>query len=155
MSDLRSNLPHLTVASIVHNDGKFLLVEEHKFGKSVYNQPAGHVEGNETLIEACIRETVEETGYLIRPTALLGFYRYFAKNNQTHYLRCTIIGELLEQKSDQLDPDIMAIHWLDLDQIKTLEQQNTLRSPLVLQNIEDYLAGRSFDIKALDEPIRN
>jgi len=151
VSQLRENLPHLTVACVIYKDDQFLLVEETKFGKAVFNQPAGHVEAGETLIEACIRETLEETGYLVEPTALLGFYRYFAKANQTHYMRCTIIAKVIEKQTDQLDPDINAIHWLNLDQINTLNQQQALRSPLVLSNIKDYLAGRTFDIKAIDE----
>ena len=151
MPNQRENLPHLTVACVVNKDGKFLLVEEQKFAKAVFNQPAGHVEAGETLIEACIRETLEETGYLVKPTALLGFYRYFAKANQTHYMRCTIIASIVEKQTDELDPDITAAHWLDLEQIKTLHTQDSLRSPLVLNNITDYLAGRSFDIKAIDE----
>ena len=151
VSEFRENLPHLTVACVIHKNGQFLLVEEIKFGKAVFNQPAGHVEAGESLIEACVRETLEETGYLIEPKALLGFYRYYAKANNTHYMRCTIIATVIEKKTEQLDPDIKAAHWLNLDQINNLNQQQALRSPLVLSNIKDYLAGRSFDIKAIDE----
>jgi len=151
LSDSSRNLPHLTVACIVQQDEQFLLVEEQKFGKAVFNQPAGHVENNETLTQACVRETLEETGYLIEPTALLGFYRYFAKANHTHYMRCSIIAQVIKKQTDVLDPDITAYHWFSLEQIKHLNKQQLLRSPLVLQNIEDFLSGQSFDIKAINE----
>src|SRR3569832_1835751 len=68
--------PHVTVAAVVEQDGRYLLVEEHSTAGVVYNQPAGHVEPGESLIEAAIRETREETAWHFRPTALLGVYRW-------------------------------------------------------------------------------
>ena len=58
--------PRVTVAALIENEGRFLLVQELISGRSVYNQPAGHLEDGETLIEAVIRETREETAWGIR-----------------------------------------------------------------------------------------
>ena len=57
------NSVHLTVATVIYQNGAFLCVEEVDNGRSVINQPAGHVEAEESLIEAACRETLEETGW--------------------------------------------------------------------------------------------
>ncbi len=59
--------PHVTVACVVHAEGKFLVVEETINGKALWNQPAGHLEANETLVEAAARELWEETGISAQP----------------------------------------------------------------------------------------
>lgn len=66
--------PHTTVAAVIERDGRFLLVEEHTAAGVRFNQPAGHWEAGETLIEAARRETLEETGYHFAPRALVGVY---------------------------------------------------------------------------------
>ena len=142
-----SSRPHLTVAAIIQKDDKFLLVEEIKAGRHVFNQPAGHVENGETLIDAVKRETLEETGWEIELDGLLGFYPYYAKSNQTHYMRCTFVARAIKNTQQNLDPDIHGTHWLTIEEIKARIDQ--LRSPLVLSNIEDFNKGQLFSLEVI------
>ena len=137
--------PHLTVATVIERDGRYLLVEESPHGEPVYNQPAGHLEGGETLAEGAIREALEETGYRVRPTHLLGIYVWTSPKNGASYYRIAFAGELLEKvEGYAIDKDIDAVHWLTLDELRT--RRAMLRSPLVLRCVEDHAAGRRFPL---------
>ncbi|KZY85705.1 NUDIX hydrolase, partial [Oleiphilus sp. HI0078] len=128
--------PHATVATLVERDGKLLLVEERSHGKTVFNQPAGHIEQGESIQEAAIRETLEETGWRVKLTGFIGLYTYTAPQNGVCYYRFCFAAEALEKESDKLDKDIIAAHWLSMDEIRALEDK--LRSPLVLKCFDDY-----------------
>lgn len=144
------SLPHVTVASLLERDGKFLLVEETIGRGNVLNQPAGHLEQNETLVDAVVRETLEETGWLMRPTQLTGIYRWSNSKTNVTYVRFCFTGELLNHDASRpLDKGIIAAHWFDLNQIKT--HHLPLRSPLVMRCIEDYLAGQRFNLDLITE----
>lgn len=130
--------PHSTVASICEKDGLFLMVKESINGQLVYNQPAGHIEDNESIIDATLRETKEETGYQVEATGLTGIYRYRVSETLT-FIRFSIICNVLEKVTEQLDPDIHSVHWLSYQQL--LEKKQEMRSPLVLKTIEDYNQG--------------
>lgn len=129
--------PHATVATIVEHEHKFLLVEELSEGKSVFNQPAGHIEENESIFDAAIRETLEESGYLVELTGLTGIYTYLAPSNGVTYYRFCFAAKLIEHQSNKLDPDIIAAHWLSAEQINNMQAQQW-RSPLVPKCIADY-----------------
>jgi len=133
--------PHLTVATIIENNGNFLIVKELSDGKTVLNQPAGHVDENETLIEAAVRETLEETGWHVQIDALVGFYMYTSPSNGTTYFRALFTATALKEEPNyRLDDGILEALWLNLEEIR--ERQSMLRSPMVLQCVEDYLAGK-------------
>jgi 8-oxo-dGTP pyrophosphatase MutT (NUDIX family) len=143
--------PHTTVASIGELDGRFLMVREVVDGTTVYNQPAGHLEPGETLLEAVVRETLEETRYCFKPQALQGIYRYRpAHESATTYLRFLFRGEVGERIDGELDPDIIAAEWLSYEQVLACQDQH--RSPMVLQCIDDYLRtpGVSLDVLSQD-----
>lgn len=132
--------PHLTVAAVVERAGRFLIVEEMAHGERVFNQPAGHVDEHESLIEAAVRETREETAWLFTPEFLLGVYLWRHPEQQETYLRVTYGGSVADYDAEQaLDDGIIASHWLAPD--SPLLQQHS-RSPLVSRCIEDYLAGK-------------
>lgn len=137
MSEIeRHNLPHLTVAVVVEHEGRYLLVEERDAsGARVFNQPAGHVESGETLLDAALRETLEETAWEIELAAMLGIYTYSTES--TCYQRVCFTATPLRQTSATLDPAIQAAHWLSREQIQDLP----LRSPLVMKAIEDFETG--------------
>lgn len=138
-------MPHATVAAIVELDGKFLLVEETTDRGNRFNQPAGHLEDNETLIEAVIRETLEETAYDFTPTALLGIYHWKHQHNDTTYLRFAYIGNVGTHYPHQtLDDGIIRAVWMTIDEIRN--QAHLMRSPQVLTCFEDYLNGRQFPL---------
>lgn len=132
--------PDVTVAAIAERDGRFLLVEERIQKRLVLNQPAGHVEPDETLLEAVIRETREETAWRFAPRALLGAYRWRSSRSLRETLRFAFIGEVSGHDPTQpLDHGIVRIHWLTRAELA--ERAPRLRSPLVLRCIDDYLAG--------------
>ena len=142
--------PDVTVAAVVERNGKFLLVEERSKStqKIVFNQPAGHIEEGETILEAVIRETLEETCCHFTPSALLGLYRLPAVNGKT-YIRYTFVGTVSNpDPACELDPDIMRPHWLGLDEIRA---NPALRRPLVMACINDYLAAVQYPSELLKE----
>lgn len=140
--------PHVTVAAIVERDGRFLVVEEHTSDGARLNQPAGHLEAGETLVEAVIRETLEETAHPFAPEALVGVYMaHFGRppSEGVTYLRFTFCGTSREPAQDRaLDPDIIRTLWMSADELRACQKRH--RTPLVMQCIDDYLAGRRFPL---------
>lgn len=142
--------PDITVAAICERNGRFLLVEERakSNNKIVFNQPAGHLEQDESLVQAVVRETLEETCRHFTPQALVGFYRLTTPVGKT-YIRAAFCGEVSSiDDSRLLDEDIIATHWLTHQQI---EAHQSLRSELVLSCIRDYLAGIRYPLDILRE----
>jgi len=140
--------PHVTVATIVERDNRFLMVYEEADGKKVYNQPAGHLDPNETLQEAAIRETLEETGWDVKLTGVVGVNLYTAPGNGITYLRTTFIAEVVQHYPKRaLDTGIIEAVWLSYEELATRKDQ--LRSPMTLQIVEDYLAGRRFALPVI------
>lgn len=141
--------PHATVATIVEKDGRFLMVEENINGIAVINQPAGHIEANETVLDAARRETLEETGWNVTPTALIGLYVYTAPSNGVTYHRyCFAANANSEVSNARLDDGIIGPRWMTIEELRTSEQ---LRSQMVLTCVEDYLAGRRFPLNLIVE----
>jgi len=142
--------PHVTVATIIERDNRFLMVYEEADGKKVYNQPAGHLDPNETLKAAAIRETLEETGWTVTLTGVVGVNLYTAPSNGITYLRTTFIGEpVSHDQTRQLDTGIIEAVWLSYEEL--LARKDQLRSPMTLQIIEEYLAGRRFPLNVVGD----
>ncbi|MCL2344715.1 MAG: NUDIX hydrolase [Desulfobulbus sp.] len=145
--------PNVTVAAVIERDGKFLLVEEEIEGKLRLNQPAGHLEADETLVDAVARETLEESAWHFRPTHLVGIYHWQRperdiKGGDITFLRFTFTGEALGcEAGRRLDDGIVAARWLTLAEIRANRARH--RSPLVLRGIEDWLAGRRYPLDLL------
>lgn len=140
--------PNVTVAAIVEQNGKFLLVEETTDRGNRFNQPAGHLEDGETLIDAVIRETMEETAYAFTPESLLGIYHWKHSHNDTTYLRFAFIGKVgIHYPKQELDDGIVQAVWMSADEIR--EKQNLTRSSQVLTCIEDYLAGKRYPLETV------
>lgn len=141
--------PRVTVAAIVNNREKFLLVKEKPEDKVVYNQPAGHLEDNETLVDAIRREVLEETGLNFNPASLVGIYRWRKPSSQETYLRFAFAGAITSNRLKPGDKDIIEALWLSLSEIEQLEGQ--LRSPQVMAGIRDYLDGIRYNLDLLRE----
>lgn len=139
--------PHSTVACICERDGLFLMVKETINGKAVYNQPAGHIEDNESIIEATLRETLEETAHQVRAKYVTGIYRYRISNQLT-FIRYSIVCDVINKTDHPIDDDIDSVHWLSYSELVNLKDQ--MRSPLVLKTIEDYKNGITYPLSLLD-----
>jgi ADP-ribose pyrophosphatase YjhB (NUDIX family) len=143
--------PRTTVAAIIEQEGRFLMVEERPGdGPTVLNQPAGHLEENEGLIDAVIRETREETAWGMRPEGLVGIYRWQVPPGGLTYLRFCFHGSCLDHAPEQpLDEGILGTHWMSREEIAA--QGERLRSPMVLRCIDDYLAGNHTPLDLLHD----
>lgn len=142
--------PHVTVAAVAEDGGRFLLVEEHIDGETVLNQPAGHLEEGETLLAAVIRETLEETAWHFQPASLVGLYRWRHPDKGSTFLRVTFSGKCsAHDPGRQLDTGIAQALWLSPAEIR--RRAAKLRSPMVLRSIEDYLAGHTYPLTLLND----
>lgn len=143
-------LPHVTVATIVPNadNTKFLFVEEFDLsGNPVLNQPAGHLEKNESLIEAAVRETLEETGWHVEIEAFLGIALLNAANGIC-YQRNTFLGKALrEDENAVLDTGIIGPRWLSYEEL--LSHKAMWRSHLIETSLQQYLNGHIMPLSAL------
>jgi len=134
-------IPAVTVAAVVQTAGRFLIVEERVNRRLRLNQPAGHVERGETLLEAVVREAREETAWRFEPLTLLGIYLWRTPAAGPPILRFAFSGTVRDHDPTQpLDHGIMRTHWLTPSELS--EQRARLRSPLVLRCVEDFLAGQ-------------
>ena len=142
--------PRITVAAVIERGGQFLLVEEEEEGRLVFNQPSGHLELHESLVDACRREVLEESAWHFLPRALVGIYLWSrtASGSGVAYLRFGFCGELGgHEPRRKLDTGIARAVWLHGDEIRATRDRH--RSPLVLQCVEDYLAGKRYPLDAL------
>lgn len=140
--------PNVTIAAVIEHDGRFLLVEEETLQGVRFNQPAGHLEANESLLTAVAREVLEESAYSFTPQHLLGIYHWHAPESDTTYLRFAFTGTLTgHDPQRKLDDGIIQAVWLTPDEIRATQERH--RSPLVLRCIEDYLAGRRYPLDLL------
>jgi len=146
--------PSVTVAGIIEQDGKFLLVEEETPEGLMLNNPAGHLEPAESPEQGCIREVLEETAYVFNPQHLVGIYlSRFQRSLDSRleditYLRFAFCGMLGKHNAAlKLDKGIVRTVWLTLDEIKN--SQSLHRSPLLLTCAEDYLRGQRFPLASI------
>jgi ADP-ribose pyrophosphatase YjhB (NUDIX family) len=140
----------VTVAAIIESGEKLLFVEEEASGRIVFNQPAGHLEPGESLADAVIRETFEETGFAFIPEALLGIYLWHCEEADTTFLRVAFCGRGTPPiNQPRLDDGIIATHWMSRSQI--IAQESRLRSPLVLRCVDDYQANIRHPLSVLSE----
>lgn len=144
--------PDVTVATVVVRDGRLLCVEERVNGHVVVNQPAGHLEPDESLLDAALRETREETGWDVRLTAFIGAYQWKVPTTDNgsgrHYLRFAFAAEPVRHDPERtLDEGIVQATWMTPAELQ--EAQARHRSPLVWQVVADYLAGRRHPLSML------
>jgi ADP-ribose pyrophosphatase YjhB (NUDIX family) len=133
--------PEVTVAAVTETGGRFLLVEERVNRRLLFNQPAGHVERGETLLEAVMREAREESAWRFHPHALLGVYRWRNPLSGRCVLRFAFTGSVSDHDPQQrLDHGIVRTHWFARAELE--QRRARLRSPLVLRCVHDYLAGQ-------------
>lgn len=144
----RSWRPNVTVAMIIEREGRFLVVEEETEAGLRINQPAGHLELGESLLEAAVRETREETAHLFEPQALVGIYQWRLPGSEVSYVRFTFAGEVGEALAGaELDTGIVRALWLSEAELRNCADRH--RSPLILRSLDDWLAGRRYPLDML------
>lgn len=142
--------PSVTVAAVIERDGRFLLVEERVGARRVLNQPAGHLEAGESLLEAVVREVQEETAHRFTPAALVGVYRWQEAPQGVTFLRFCFSGTVAGFDPPRaLEREIVALHWLTVAELR--ERRAWHRSPLVERCVEDHCAGRHFPLEVLSK----
>jgi len=141
--------PNVTVAAIIEQDGRFLLVEEDTPEGPRLNNPAGHLEPGESPAAGCAREALEETAHPFTPTALLGVYlsRFTraGSGEDVTWMRLAftgVVGEAIAGR--RLDEGIRRVLWMDVEAVRASRAQH--RSPLVLRCVEDHLAGHRWPL---------
>ena len=141
--------PDVTVATVVVRDGRLLVVEEEVQGRRVLNQPAGHLEPDETIAAAAVRETLEESGWDVALTGFVGAYQWTAPETGRNYLRLAFTADPLRHHPDRpLDTGIVQALWLT--PIELLAREADHRSPLVWRVVQDMLAGRRLPLEAVN-----
>lgn len=144
--------PHVTVAAIIERENRFLMVEELAGGGQQFNQPAGHLDENEELVAAVIRETLEETAWHFQPSALVGIYQWRHPGNGKTFLRLSFCGSVSGYEEERkLDSGILRSLWLTRAEIEGYSDR--LRSPMVLRSIDDYLGGIRYPLSLLTSEI--
>ncbi|MBL8469696.1 NUDIX hydrolase [Methyloversatilis discipulorum] len=132
--------PNVTVAALMEDRGRFLMVEEHTSGGLMLNQPAGHLEEGESLVDACAREAIEETAHPFVPRELVGVYQWRRPDGEVTYLRFAFAGDAGEQIAGRaLDDGIVRALWMTPAEIEASRARH--RSPLVWACVLDWLAG--------------
>ena len=142
--------PNVTVAAVIERDGRFLLVEEHTSEGLRLNTPAGHLDPGESPAEGCAREALEETAHHFTPTALIGIYmaRFLGDEEDVTYMRFAFMGTLgAFEPGRPLDEGIVRTLWMTADEIRSSVARH--RSPLLLQCVEDYLAGQRYSLDVI------
>lgn len=139
--------PNVTVAAVIERQGRYLLVEEETADGLRLNTPAGHLDPGESPAEGCVRETLEETAHRFTPTAVVGIY--LARTRQPKditYLRFAFTGTLGDfEPARPLDHGIVRTLWMTVDEIRASTARH--RSPLLLQCVEDHLAGKRYPLE--------
>ena len=140
--------PNTTVAAVIQQHGKFLLVEEETAEGVRLNQPAGHLEDGETLLDAVAREAFEETAHHFTPEHLLGVYHWRHPNREITYLRFAFTGRVTgHEPGHKLDDGIIRAVWMTPEEIRSCQAMH--RSPQVLLCIEHYLAGQRYPLSVI------
>lgn len=145
--------PHVVTATVVPRDGRYLFVEEDIEGERVLNQPAGHLDPGETLIDAAVRETLEETAWTVRIEALVGVYLIETEIPGKTFLRfCFAAAPVSHDAGRALDREIVTTHWLDRTELAATTLRH--RSPMVLRAVDDFEAGQRYPLSLLHDFLR-
>jgi 8-oxo-dGTP pyrophosphatase MutT (NUDIX family) len=139
--------PRCTVAAVIAHEQRYLVVEERIGGRLLINQPAGHLEPNESLLAAVCREALEETAWEIKPTALLALSLYRAADG-TVFQRVTFLADPVKHYPERpLDRPVERALWMSRAELQSNSAR--LRSPLVMAVIERHERGTRFPLDLL------
>lgn len=140
--------PHVTVACVVTDGDRYLMVEEEVSGRLAWNQPAGHLDDGESLIAAAVRETLEETGWTVELRHFIGVHQWRSSEHGDAVIRFSFAARAVAHDATRpLDTGIRRAVWLTRGEIAALADR--LRSPLVLLSIDAWLAGQRLPLESL------
>ncbi|HEY9133578.1 MAG TPA: NUDIX hydrolase [Dyella sp.] len=140
--------PHVTVACVVADGDRYLMVEEKVAGRMVYNQPAGHLDQGESLVSAAVREALEETGWEVEPLHLIAVHQWVSPEHGDDVLRFSFAARAVRHHPARpLDKDIERAVWMTREEIVALGDR--LRTGMVLASIDAWLAGQRLPLSAL------
>lgn len=143
--------PHVTVATVVEDNGRYLLVEEQAESGLVFNQPAGHLEADESLQRAALRETLEETGWQVALEGVVGIGLYTSPVNGVTYHRTTFYARPVKHfRARPLDDGIVRAVWMSYEEI--VAESARMRSELVIDVIERYRDGHRYPLAMIYPP---
>jgi ADP-ribose pyrophosphatase YjhB (NUDIX family) len=115
---------------VIKQDGKYLLVQEKQpRAYGLWNWPAGKVDVGESIEQAAIRETKEESGYDVRLIKEITIFHAEAADTIKHAFEGKIIGGQLNFPQDE----ILDAQWFTLDEIKQMADK--LRGGWILESI--------------------
>ena len=150
MGEMQESRPRVTVATIVTRDDAFLVVEETTAAGLRLNQPAGHLEAGESLVAAAARETLEESGYTVMPTALVGIYKWRSPASGETFIRFAFAADVGSHDAARvLDEGIVRAFWMPYAELVAARSRH--RSPLVLRCVDDFRAGRCHPLDFVTE----
>jgi 8-oxo-dGTP pyrophosphatase MutT (NUDIX family) len=140
--------PHVTVACVVADGDRYLMVEEKVGDRIAYNQPAGHLDDGESLMAAALRETLEETGWTVELQHLIGVHQWRSTEHGDAVIRFSFAARAISHDPERpLDTDIRRALWLTRAEIAALGER--LRSPMILQSIDLWLGGQRLPLSVL------
>ncbi|MHB1284484.1 MAG: NUDIX hydrolase [Metallibacterium scheffleri] len=140
--------PRVTVAAVVARGDQFLMVEETIRGALCLNQPAGHLESGEEIVDALVRETREETGWQVLPRHFIGVMPWLNPRHGDVTLRFAFAAEALRHDASQpLDAGIVRALWMTRAEIAA--QSPRLRTSLVLSSIDAWLGGQRLPLATI------
>ena len=140
--------PHITVAQVIYRDDKFLVIEEAPYGSKVLSFPAGHLEPSETLIQAAIRETREESGWHSRVTGFLNVSKSKSEQTGVIYLHISLVGEIIDDTPETaIDSSILAVHWMDYASL--IKEKHRFRSTTIEHNLQQFQRGEIYPLSLL------
>ena len=140
--------PRVTVSAVCRRDDSFLMVRERVGGKTVLNLPGGHLDPGETLVQAAQREALEESGWKVDIDALVGIYQWHAQHRNRRYVRFVFSARALQRIHETPpEPGILDVHWLPMAALQ--EEPDQLRSPVILDILNDFEQGQRFPLTLL------
>ena len=122
----RTEHVELTVLCLIHKEDKYLLQDRIKKDWRGYTLPGGHIEPDESIVDAVIREMKEETGLTIRNPKLCGVKQFPIEDGR--YIVFLFSAD--EFEGELVSSDEGKMHWVDKEELDKVNTVNDFRELL-------------------------